>query len=245
MGVDGPAAEVGALGDDHALGILLGKRDVGGDGIGLVLDVDDVVLAHRHAGEEDLGIPLDQRRATGHGGNHALRAAVVQRQDVVAGRFDQELPLQLGQLVGHLRGQVVGLRPVGVGVVQLPDVVVEGGRFRRQLPGDGVAGHRRPAVVVDAAVAEHLEVLDGVPVFRRPVVEAVAHARRLPSATAARPRRRSARGFPPLQGCVGATSMTWWNWGRISPLAVIPFGQWTMVPLRVPPQWEATCLVHW
>ena len=24
-----------------------------------------------------------------------------------------------------------------------------------------------------------------------------------------------------------------------------PLGQWTMVPLRVPPQCEATCLVHW
>ena len=25
----------------------------------------------------------------------------------------------------------------------------------------------------------------------------------------------------------------------------MPLGQWTMVPLRVPPQCEATCLVHW
>ena len=39
--------------------------------------------------------------------------------------------------------------------------------------------------------------------------------------------------------------MTWWNWLRISPFAWIPLGQWTMVPLRVPPQCEATCLVHW
>jgi hypothetical protein len=40
-------------------------------------------------------------------------------------------------------------------------------------------------------------------------------------------------------------SMTWQNWLRSSPLPSIPLGQWTMVPLRVPPQWEATCLVHW
>ena len=33
--------------------------------------------------------------------------------------------------------------------------------------------------------------------------------------------------------------------GRISPLAWMPVGQCTMVPLRVPPQCEATCLVHW
>ena len=44
---------------------------------------------------------------------------------------------------------------------------------------------------------------------------------------------------------VGATSMTWWNWLRTSPFASIPPGQWTMVPLRVPPKCEATCLVHW
>jgi hypothetical protein len=32
---------------------------------------------------------------------------------------------------------------------------------------------------------------------------------------------------------------------RISPLAVIAFGQWTIVPFLVPPQCDATCLVHW
>ena len=40
-------------------------------------------------------------------------------------------------------------------------------------------------------------------------------------------------------------SMTWWNCGRTSPLALMPLGQWTIVPLRVPPKCEATCLVHW
>ena len=50
---------------------------------------------------------------------------------------------------------------------------------------------------------------------------------------------------PPLRGSVGATSITWLNCERISPLALMPLGQWTIVPLRVPPQWEATCLVHW
>ena len=39
--------------------------------------------------------------------------------------------------------------------------------------------------------------------------------------------------------------MTWWNWVRISPFALIPFGQWTTSGLRVPPKWLATCLVHW
>ena len=43
---------------------------------------------------------------------------------------------------------------------------------------------------------------------------------------------------------VGATSMTWPNWVRISPLALMPFGQWTTMPLRVPPKSEATCFIQ-
>jgi hypothetical protein len=39
--------------------------------------------------------------------------------------------------------------------------------------------------------------------------------------------------------------MTWWNCEPIWPSLSMPLGQWTMVALRVPPQWEATCLVHW
>jgi hypothetical protein len=42
-------------------------------------------------------------------------------------------------------------------------------------------------------------------------------------------------GSPAASRIVGATSMTWWNCHRISPFALIPFGQWTIVPLRVPP----------
>ena len=55
----------------------------------------------------------------------------------------------------------------------------------------------------------------------------------------------SARAGPAASSTVAAMSMTWLNWLRTSPLALMPSGQWTMVPLRVPPQCEATCLVHW
>ena len=79
------------------------------------------------------------------------------------------------QLLGLLRGQVVGLGPV-VGVVQLPDVVVEGGQLGADDPRGAVAGHRRPALVVDAPVAEHLEVLGLVALGGVGVVEAVGHA---------------------------------------------------------------------
>ena len=51
-------------------------------------------------------------------------------------------------------------------------------------------------------------------------------------------------GSPAASRIVGATSMTWWNWWRTSPFDAIPRGQCTIVPLRVPPQCEATCFVH-
>jgi hypothetical protein len=52
-------------------------------------------------------------------------------------------------------------------------------------------------------------------------------------------------GSPVASRTVAAMSITWWNWFRTSPRAWYPWGQWTIVPLRVPPQCEATCLVHW
>ena len=55
----------------------------------------------------------------------------------------------------------------------------------------------------------------------------------------------SGAGRPAASSTVGATSITWWNWARISPFALMPPGQCTIVPLRVPPQCDATCFVHW
>ena len=52
-------------------------------------------------------------------------------------------------------------------------------------------------------------------------------------------------GRPAASRTVAAMSITWWNCERNSPFALIPFGQWTIVPFRVPPQCEATCFVHW
>ena len=52
-------------------------------------------------------------------------------------------------------------------------------------------------------------------------------------------------GSPAASSTVGARSMTWLNWLRMPPFSLIPFGQCTIVPLRVPPQCDATCLVHW
>src|SRR5262245_30137779 len=51
--------------------------------------------------------------------------------------------------------------------------------------------------------------------------------------------------MPTTSRMVGTTSIAWWNWDRNPPLSVILFGQETIIGLRVPPRWLATCLVHW
>ena len=96
-------------------------------------------------------------RPAGEVGVEPLGRADVERQHVEPGRLDQEQPLQLGQLLRVLGGEVVGLGPVLLDVVELPHVLVEAviGAEPRVL----VLGHRGPAEVVDRPVAEHLEVL--------------------------------------------------------------------------------------
>ena len=79
-------------------------------------------------------VPAYELRTAGHVGVEALEAPVVERQDVVLPRLDQEQALELGQLVRLLVREVVGLRPV-VGAVQLPDVVVERRHLRRAPTG--------------------------------------------------------------------------------------------------------------
>ena len=89
----------------------------------------------------------------------------------------------------------MGLGPV-VGGVQLPDVVVEG-RHLGRLPRDAVPGDRGPALVVDAAVDEHLEVLRLAVLGSGGVVEGRDHApsvqRHLLHAVDERRRRQAGR----------------------------------------------------
>ena len=146
----------------------------------LVLDVDDDVLGQpSHAAEEQLRVALDQGRAPGEVGVEALDPAVVERQDVVLARLLHEQRPELVELVGHLRCEVVRLAPVGVGVVELPGVVGERRQRQPLDPRRGVPRDGGPALVVDAAVAEHLEVLRHVAFRRVAVVEGVAHAHAL------------------------------------------------------------------
>src|SRR5260370_14318199 len=81
------------------------------------------------------------------------------------------------QLFGHLRGEVVRLAPVFAGVVELPLVVVEcRGYLTYEDPWRLVSRYRGPALVVDAAVAEHLEVLCLMLLGSLGIVEGVRHA---------------------------------------------------------------------
>ena len=104
-------------------------------------------------------LPLMRVGRPGQLGVEALGPTVVQWQHVVLHRLDQEQALQLMQPLRHLLGKIVGLRPVVRGV-QLPNVVVVGRHLHRS-PRQAVPRHRRPALVVDAAVDPHLEVLGG------------------------------------------------------------------------------------
>ena len=127
VGVERPAADSAALGDDDALGAAtFGHRNLGGDRMGLVLQREHAPLAHPHAGEQQLRVAADELRPSGDVGVDPLEAAIVERHDVVLHRLDQPEPLQLGQLLRILGDNVLGLRPV-VGAVELPDVVSNGG----------------------------------------------------------------------------------------------------------------------
>ncbi len=104
-------------------------------------------------------------------------------------------------------------------------------------------GHGGPALVIDAAVAEHLEVLGLTPLRRLGVVERVQHARALDRRLLhavhdgrLRQSRRLENGRRDVDDVV--------ELGAVSPFPLIPLGQCTIVPLRVPPKCEATCLVH-
>src|SRR5580698_8272986 len=81
------------------------------------------------------------------------------------------------QLLRHLLGQIVRLTPVFVGVVELPNVVVERrGYLAYKNPWRFMSCDRGPALVVNTAVAEHLEVLRLVLLCSLCVVERISHA---------------------------------------------------------------------
>ena len=137
----------------------------------------------------------------------------------------------------------MGLAVVLGAVVELPVVVVERGR-RLLAPRRAVLGHGAPALEVDAAVAEHLEVLEVVVLGGLGGVEAVEHARAFIGAL----------GDPVDHRRLGDAGRLEHRGGDVDDVVELlsylafsrnAFSQCTMVPVRVPPQCEATCFVHW
>ena len=155
------AAEAPAFGDDHAFRAALGNLDLGGDGVGLVQDARR--SAGRHAGQfARIGEDRSSRRQARARRIPTRERRVVERQHVVLLRLGIEEGLHLLDLLRHLGGQIVELGGVLLDVVELP--LVSGDHIRRrrgaQLPrkGDRRRG-RHPSVVIDGAIAEHLEIL--------------------------------------------------------------------------------------
>ncbi len=145
----------------------------------LFLMFSDAVLRQApHAAEEELGLPLDQHRPAGVSRVHLL--AQVGRRS--AARCSASPRSATGAAV---RGASPASAWTGRWPGSSPSSCRRAPRRRRRrravfspMSSQGVLclRHRGPALVVDAAVAEHLEVLRLVPLRRLGVVERVEHA---------------------------------------------------------------------
>ncbi len=112
--VQTPAGEAPALDDDGAARLAVTHRDLCGNRVRFVLDIENRVLVHvTHAGVQRLrGASNEQVRPAGEIRVKALGLAIVERQHVVFCGFDQEELLQLLQLLRVLLREVACLRPV-------------------------------------------------------------------------------------------------------------------------------------
>ncbi len=176
--VDAESARDTTQRDNHALCSGGRHLELRGQGIGLVLKREHRETWNaRHRTKDNLTVAADQIRTPCDLGVRTFGESIVERQHVVLHGFDQPELLQLVQDVWMLLGQILRLRPVLRRVVQLPDIVVECDRLDLPcLPRCAVLGDGRPALVVDAAIAEHLEVLGFMPICRPRIIERIGHA---------------------------------------------------------------------
>ncbi len=82
--------------------------------------------------------------------------------------------LKLFQLSGILRGEIVGLAEVLGYMVKFPSVLGER-RKRHHQPRDGMTSTCHPAIVIDAAVSKHFEILSSMCLRSFRIVERVNH----------------------------------------------------------------------
>ena len=177
----------------------------------------------------------------------AQRAAAVEREDVVfAGlhvperdHLDQLRAVRGGEIgrLGRVLGEVVKLPVLGVEFAQH---VLGQGHHAEERPallerGSGHRANRAPAVVIDRAVCEHLEILRLVPALGLRVLKDMgkAHAfdRRLADAANLR-RRFDPERLENARDHVDRMRELMTDF----PLPLIPFGQWTRNGSAVPPR---------
>src|SRR5438105_15709859 len=93
---------------------------------------------------------------------------------MILDRLLREEVLKLFQLSGILRGEIVGLAEVLGYMVEFPSVLGER-RKRHHQPGNGMARARHPAIVIDAAITKHLEILSGMCFLRFGIIKGINH----------------------------------------------------------------------
>ena len=131
--VEAPAAGLAGLGEDDALGALGGDLEVGADGVGDGLGVDEAVLGHPgHAGVQgEFGAAEHQVGPAGGDGVEPFECAVVEREDAVLDRPPARKSAFISSsLSGCCVGEVGGEAEVLVHVVELPAILVEVARPR-------------------------------------------------------------------------------------------------------------------
>ena len=179
--VDRPTVEAASLADDDALGSAFGHLQVGPDQVRPVLEVQHRPLWHAHVGRR-VGHPGQPGQRAGCPGlRRNVHGGIAQRVHAVAQAFGVEQVLHLGQQLGPVGGEVPTLGEVLPDVVQLPLFLRAVERRRAEAhprhPPVEAGGHE--AVVVDAPVAHHLEVLGSTGAGRLRIAERVAHRRAL------------------------------------------------------------------
>jgi len=159
-----PAGKPTTLGDDDSFRPLLGHLNFRREGVGSILQGRS-----RSFGNPDRSLVIIEYLAASRQAGflkdcfECRLGAEVHGQDIVPSRFGPPEILELAELLRVLLRQVFGLGEIFLDVVELPREALRDQALRFGLPGeDEGAGAGEPAVVIDPAIAEHLEVL-GLP----------------------------------------------------------------------------------
>ena len=156
-----PTGEPAPLRDDDARPRLRGTLSFGCDRVGRVLDSRRCALGDSHGALpiDKMLAPAREARPLEDGFYRRLRAEV-QGQCVVASSLRPPQLLHCLELRRLRLGKVMALGEIFRQVVKLPVEALGGDSFGLRLPGEDERRSRgHPAVVIDAAIAEHLEQL--------------------------------------------------------------------------------------